>query len=913
LSAHRLYFSHSYNLEDLPFNEHVWKLLMAAGFYTWIDTGREVADPNDIRPGARLPMDISFNEWMMSQCDGFVVIAPKKRQSPYQLLEYRIAVRMGVPRLVALEQGGIFDALDAEIIDLPTSWNRYWEEPNQSAMGSKIAAFATSVEAHKSAGEVLRSIGRWRPRRHTGMLTLALLPPRAESTEWVELQGLLQRNRSIQWTLLSPRNLETEQRLLKTEFDLLVLDIGPRGTPRELVGYVHALGIPQIRLCRVENEKEDRELGRFLDPEEQKEGRLPYEQDRSPSPHPSVPRFLDGSKLDSGMQPVVFWKTPNEAADQILETMRRVLKFRSGLSPEEGGIAAPIDTHQSAKKYFEQHYQRAERASVFISFAGRGEASKLADRLAQILRFLNLRCFHYRDPDSHTEGRLESGEDVKKGLEVRVNEADIVIYLIEDRFVRSDYCRDELAHGRDLQEQGKIELRAYRLDTLTTSPEEIGSIAVHEFRNMNWSDTNVEQKIVDDVQRSVAAIGWVLREKERNQLWQWLMDDGRDSAASIVRLLRDMGVPDAELKTIENAGSKCLDAVLRLPRQRAEQKRARQIAALLLLAATHASPDRRKAAAYWLYARHLLRWPPLVRSDNEDSIEINDNLITNDLASRTTKDMIKLGQRVAQKHPNVLSGRRPLCVTAKTEFLAVPVEWACETQHDQPIAVRRPIRWRLADVDTRPSVFESIPSNAMPPTTLILALAGPNINPGQQARQLNELLRARYEELGWPPELVAHFECQKREDVLTRLNHCQRQVIHLAGHMGGEGLQVGNDRVDAHELAEALRESDARMVILNGCEGGKSTSPVAVDYLTLTERLIRDAAVPEVVAHRNKINDSDALNFAKAFHTAFFDVNDGFEPARAAFKARKAGSAYLRYSPVVISQRRVHSAYRMAT
>jgi hypothetical protein len=404
-----------------------------------------------------------------------------------------------------------------------------------------------------------------------------------------------------------------------------------------------------------------------------------------------------------------------------------------------------------------------------------------------------------------------------------------------------------------------------------------------------------------------------LREKERDTLLQWLRADRRDSAAGVSRLLRDMGVAEEPLKTIEGAGSGWLDAVLRLPRDREKQRRARQIVALLLLAATHERSDRRKIAAYWIYERHLLRWPPLVPSDHEDFIAISDNLITNNLATRSTKGMSKLGQKVGQKHPDVLSGRRPLCVTAKTEFLAVPVEWACETGHDQPIAVRRPIRWRLAEVDTRPTVFESITSNAMPPATLVLALAGPDINPGQQVRQVSELLRAHYDALGWPPELVAHFECQNRDEVLLRLHRCQRQVIHIAGHMGGEGLQVGTDRVDATEFAEALQESDARLVILNGCEGGKSTSPVAVDYLTLTEHLIRDAAVPEVVAHRSKINDSDALNFAKAFHHAFFDGKDGFEPARAAFKARKAGSPYLRYSPVVISQRQVRSSYGTST
>jgi hypothetical protein len=126
--------------------------------------------------------------------------------------------------------------------------------------------------------------------------------------------------------------------------------------------------------------------------------------------------------------------------------------------------------------------------------------------------------------------------------------------------------------------------------------------------------------------------------------------------------------------------------------------------------------------------------------------------------------------------------------------------------------------------------------------------------------------------------------------------------------MGGDGLQVGDDRIAPITLTNELQESDVRLIVLNGCEGGKPASPVAVSYLTLAERLVRDGRIPEVIAHRNEISESDALAFAKAFHTEFFSSKDGFDPARAVFKARRAGSECLRYSPVVISQRQVWSS-----
>jgi hypothetical protein len=824
-------------------------------------------------------------------------------------------VRMGVPRLVALHEGGDFDAPN-EIVPLPPAWNLYWEKSAQSKIEDSITAFADAVERHKTAVEGLRSIRRWRRREVIEKLELALLQPRADNNEWDELQRLLQTNKSINWKILLPSNIHTEWDLLKESFDLLIVDAGLRGTPREMLGYIHALGIPQIRLCRVDNEKEALELGRFLDPNNQKEERKLFEQDPTGVPIPaSIPRFLDGAKLDKGMQPVIFWTTPKEAADHILETMRRISAFR-GLSREDGGTSTKLDTHESAKRYFEQYWRRAERGTVFISFAGRGKASALADRLAKILSFLYFRCFHYRNEDSSSDGRLESGEDVEPGLKRHINDADIVVYLIEEKFLKSRYCLDEGAEGVKLLKQGQIELRAYCLDTLTKRlNEEFSSISVHEFRNKDWSHTDVEQKIVADVEQSAKAIGWALREKERGELSNWFGEIGRNSTDGVLKLLSEMGVPEDECKTIKEAAGQddWQSTVLRLPKDQDKQKRARQIVTLLLLAVSQVNPDRRQRAAQWLSERHLLTWTPTVAADNQHLVEIDDSFIGSDPDARTIRNMALWGQKVGQKHPEVLRGRQTLCVVAKTEFLAIPIEWACETPRDEPIAVQRPVCWRLPDVDTRPSVFDSIASNAIPPTTLILALPGRNINPGEQGRQLNELLRSRYEDLGWPPELVSYPECKNASQVLSYLRRCRQQVVHIAGHMGGGGLQVGEEQIGAIELASALQESEVRLVVLNGCEGGKSTSPVAVAYRTLAERLIRDGKVPEVVAHRRKISEKDALEFAKEFHRAFFDRKEGFEPARAARVARKAGSPALRYSPVVISQRQVGNLYQTLT
>ncbi len=340
MTGDRLYFSHSYHLDDLRFNEHVWRLLMGAGFHAWIDTGREPpSPPGPGRVGVRRPMDISFNEWMMSQCDGFVAIVPSKRQSQYQLLEYRLAVRMGIPCLVAVQEGGNFKADDSELIELPTSWKQYWSAFKQKAISEKVAKFREVVTRHTEAAQVLRSTGYWMPHQTVGKLTIALLPPRSDQPEWPEwltLQKLLKKNDDVEWRLLPPANYSTAQELMQElrnkRIDVLAIDVGPRGTPPESLGYIHAVGPPQLRLCRVNSDKEKDDLGRYLKLNPEVEARSLFERDVQETVSPAfLPRFLDGTRLDDKMQPVIFWAKPEQAAEQIQGTARRIDLFRAGL------------------------------------------------------------------------------------------------------------------------------------------------------------------------------------------------------------------------------------------------------------------------------------------------------------------------------------------------------------------------------------------------------------------------------------------------------------------------------------------------------------------------------------------------------------------------------------------------------
>jgi hypothetical protein len=264
----------------------------------------------------------------------------------------------------------------------------------------------------------------------------------------------------------------------------------------------------------------------------------------------------------------------------------------------------------------------------------------------------------------------------------------------------------------------------------------------------------------------------------------------------------------------------------------------------------------------------------------------------------------EIGQQLGLAYPELMAQRGPVCLVTTSKPLALPIEWARETAAAEPIALRRTIRWRLRGVETgRRRVYELVSSREMPPTVLVLALTAADVEPTTETRQVDALLRNCYREMSWPPEFIRVAKSDSPEDFLTRLNGCRDHVVHIAGHLGPSGLQVGGNLVSAESLAAALSNSEVRMVVLNGCDGGTVKSPLSVEYLTLADRLVRDSHIPEVVAHREKISVSDALLFALSFYRKFFGKTGGFDPAQAVFEARKAGSDRLRLCPVVISQR----------
>jgi hypothetical protein len=117
-----------------------------------------------------------------------------------------------------------------------------------------------------------------------------------------------------------------------------------------------------------------------------------------------------------------------------------------------------------------------------------------------------------------------------------------------------------------------------------------------------------------------------LRDKEKQQLLRWLEEDGGSEPGRVFELLKRSGVPETELVTLD-LNSNGIDALFQLPEDRGNHQRARELIALLVLAAAAGRPDRLKHATRWLSARQLVGWPDPLEISAEEVIEMDEESV----------------------------------------------------------------------------------------------------------------------------------------------------------------------------------------------------------------------------------------------------------------------------------------------
>jgi CHAT domain len=147
------------------------------------------------------------------------------------------------------------------------------------------------------------------------------------------------------------------------------------------------------------------------------------------------------------------------------------------------------------------------------------------------------------------------------------------------------------------------------------------------------------------------------------------------------------------------------------------------------------------------------------------------------------------------------------------------------------------------------------------------------------------------------------------DELRAALRRNEAQIVQFVGHgryernlqKGQLIFQKGADpwAVDADDLAVMLRDSRVSLVVLNGCDTGRSSSN---DALSSVAAAVVGAGVPAAVATMREVYDEAALRFTREFYRAFVD---GYTLETSLTEARKAlysenwnWSAYALFSSV---------------
>jgi hypothetical protein len=364
--------------------------------------------------------------------------------------------------------------------------------------------------------------------------------------------------------------------------------------------------------------------------------------------------------------------------------------------------------------------------------------------------------------------------------------------------------------------------------------------------------------------------------------------------------LERAGVTMAELDQLKEAweadADGCLHRLLTWPRTKAERAQRRALLTSLLAALATNDEARTTMVNRWVRERNLVGPLPETMVSFDQQVKVEDAAVPTDWSVEPKL----MGQRIGQTLPALFEESGPLALLPAKKPAEIPVEWARENADTDPISWRRQLRWRLAFADHRVPLIEELPDRVLPPRCLLLALKGAHIHPEAEVIALKQALTELYVKLDWPPNFIDLAVCENQDDVETRLRRCSHEVVHVAGHMDGDNLQVASSKIPADEVGQWFANSNVRLVLLNGCDGAVAGSTLALHSISLADRLVQRGRVPEVVAHRMRLNEQDGQAFAISFHGAFLK---SFDAVDACFAARQVGSLQLGLSPILISQR----------
>lgn len=338
------------------------------------------------------PLPASFQQ----RCD---ILLP---QSRYYRLETAIAARNRMPGLIFL------DKQFSDIIDLPTTFHRQSFDPRdllgptqdtQSARFRKIIReFCAEVAAHG-----LRNVSKPDADRNRIGLFLSSLYTHDEHNLIIRQIGRYYPPHRID-CFQYPVSLTLDAIRRLDSLSFAVVDIGAENMGRGLIGYLHGIGLPLIRLAKECSPDDSQSAVMNLD---------------------SV-RYLYGGLEAGYRKDIICWDSLDGLADQLAKRFE-LLRYEP----------VTLLTTNQADAYFAKAAKRNE--SVFVSYSARdaAEVQPIIERLKQ--RFQEV--FDYKDKE-----RILPGQDWRGELYGCIAASQVGIAFLSQNYLDSDYCKTEANH-----------------------------------------------------------------------------------------------------------------------------------------------------------------------------------------------------------------------------------------------------------------------------------------------------------------------------------------------------------------------------------------------------------------------------------------------------------------------------------
>ncbi len=158
------------------------------------------------------------------------------------------------------------------------------------------------------------------------------------------------------------------------------------------------------------------------------------------------PLIFSKYQIDDDMEPIIFWKDPDELTPKIAE---RLKKFRED--------RVELLNKPEARQYF-LRIGRRQPGQAFISNAK--IQNNLVEQLKISLEKKAVNFFHYKNKDAITIGTQAWLSEIIR----QIDDSDIFIALLDSHYIDSEWCTKELEEAMDLYNKGQIMIHAYVIE-----------------------------------------------------------------------------------------------------------------------------------------------------------------------------------------------------------------------------------------------------------------------------------------------------------------------------------------------------------------------------------------------------------------------------------------------------------------